>query len=178
MLLGDPGAALTKYFPVEARSPWERPAGLAEEYNGAVHRRVAWQNHCYGVWVLVTELHAQATGQPLLPLLLKSLWPPQPQPGPPLSGNADQGVVQQGPTEPEAGGVAASTSSPPSDAIAAFGRRHLAEAEAVITPVEDRRLMMESNVSGDAAMAAAAVSPAVSARVGRGPSAPLMEVAM
>ena len=177
MLLGDPEAALIMYFPVEARNPWERPAGLAEEYNGAVHRRVAWQNHCYGVWVLVTELHAQATGQPLLPLLLKSLWPPQPQPGPPLSGDADQGVVQ-GPAEPEAGGVAASsTSSPHLSAFAAFGQRLLAEAEAVSTPAEDHRLKMSqltSNADDDTAMAAAA-SPAVSARAGGIYRPPLME---
>ena len=71
LLLGDPAVALAKHFPLEAANPNERPEGVAEEYSGPLHRRMAWKNHCYGVRTMVMELHAQATGKPLLKLLHK-----------------------------------------------------------------------------------------------------------
>ena len=70
MLLGDPALALAKYFPLEAQSPQKRPEGVAEDYCGPLHRQMAWRNHCWGVRTMVAQLHAQATGKPLLSLLL------------------------------------------------------------------------------------------------------------
>ncbi len=72
LLLGDPIKAMHKYFPYEAAN--DDPDALElvmEKYGGALNRRVAWDNHRFGCWVLVADLHAQATGKKLLPMLLE-----------------------------------------------------------------------------------------------------------
>lgn len=62
VLLGDPEAALLRYFPDEAADL--RPPSLADCPS------MAWTNHCFGARVMVMELHAIATGKTLLPMVL------------------------------------------------------------------------------------------------------------
>lgn len=64
MLLGDPKAVMQKWFPAE--SSGTRPEALT----GIRKTGLMWTNHCFGVHVMVMELHALATGKPLLPLVL------------------------------------------------------------------------------------------------------------
>ena len=85
---------MAKYFPLEALNPWKRPEGVAEDYKGALHRRTAWANHCFGVSAMVAELHARATGKPLLPLLTARR-PPPPLPPPSEPGQSPGAVVRR-----------------------------------------------------------------------------------
>ena len=59
-MLGDPEDTISKYFPAEYANI-DRPDGV---------KGLAWANHRFGVHVLVMELHAIATGKPLLPMVL------------------------------------------------------------------------------------------------------------
>ena len=65
-LLGDPKAAVRKWFPTETGHS-RRPAAVLE---GNRSPGLAWTNHCFSVNVMVMELHALATGKALLPLVL------------------------------------------------------------------------------------------------------------
>lgn len=59
-------SAVRKWFPLEAGDTPQRPEAVEADRRSGLK----WKNHCFSVHVMVMELHALATGKPLLPMVL------------------------------------------------------------------------------------------------------------